>query len=348
MEQPDSLQKSPSAINDEDAWLGTPERKCTIAPMSIEPQNLIESARLFGREAVEQHLLPNPRYDWRFVTVFASTAFEYLCKAALVQQNALLISEGDEASVLSFADLQPSPRARSISATKALARCCALIPALSKSQARLVNLIEIRNGVVHLGPVRPDEFESLFDNFLSGSQVLLSALGEDPHNFWDHLHSVVQERVGQRAATLDDVVRRKVSVAEATFQARVRGLSEHERVALMSVLGASPTPWTLVGGEQLNVTVPCPACFSAASVFGSLHVNWEIDDGEWRGFTRLSPSILICRICGLELEDEEILIAGIDPDVPDELDAGDFSDPPDYEDLPGYGLVDVHPRMPPN
>lgn len=316
--------------------------------MNVEPDNLIESARLFGREAVEQHLLPNPRYDWRFVTVFASTALEYLCKAALVQRNALLISEGDEASVLSFAGVAPSPRARSISATKSLVRCCALTPALSKWQSRLVTLIDIRNGVVHLGAVRPDEFEVLFDSFLSGSQVLLGELGEDSDDFWDHLHAVVQDRVGQRAATLDESVRRKISVAEATFQARVRGLSENERVALMSVLGASPTPWRLVGGGQLDVVVTCPACSSAASVFGTLDVDWEIDDSEWRGFIALSPSVLICRICGLELEDEEILVAGIEPEVPDDLDAGDLSDPPDYEDLPGSGLDDVHPRMPPN
>jgi hypothetical protein len=98
-----------------------------------------------------------------------------------------------------------------------------------------------------------------------------------------------------------------------------------------------------VTDDRLYVLERCPACRERAFVGGVVDVTWELEKEGWNGYMSFNPSTLRCTTCGLTLDGDEIIQAGIEPEAPHDLSPYDFSDPPDLTDLPGMADEEWHP-----
>ena len=316
----------------------------------VSPDDLVDNAFLFGQEAVEHYLVreDGEGYDWRFVSLFAATSLEQLLKAFLVATNPLLIANNRD-SLLALAGAKVSDQAalRTISATEAFNRSRAFIPRLTSLKGWVARLFAIRNGVVHLVEQEPTDFAEVFDAYLKAMQSVLRGIDLSDQDFWDELDPFIRKRLGEREATLEREVEAKIRIAGLAYETRHRGLTRGERRILQEgTLDAIP-PWALTPHDSLDVRIRCPACDSAAVVSAWVTVDWEMDDFEWRPVTMLTAQLLRCAACELELVDDEVEMAGIELEPPDEFDPTSVSDPPDWLDPPGWSDEDWHPKPPP-
>lgn len=317
----------------------------------VSPDDLVDNALLFGQEAVEHYLVreDGKGYDWRFVSLFAATSMEQLLKAFLVATNPLLIANNrDSLLALAGAKVRDQAALRTITPTEAFNRSRAFLPRLTSLEGRVSQLFAIRNGVVHLVEEEPADFPEVFDAYLKAMQHVLRGIDLNDQDFWDELDPVVRKRLGEREATLEREVEAKIRIAGLGYETRHRGLTREEgRILQEGTFDAIP-PWTLTPNDSLDVRVSCPACDSAAVVSAWVDVDWEMNDFDWRPITMLTAHLLRCAACELELEDDEVEMAGIELDPPDGFDPSSISDPPEWRDPPGWSDEEWHPRPPPH
>lgn len=308
----------------------------------ISSEDLTENGALFGRAAAESFLLEDVGdRDWRFVAVFAATSLEQVTKAALAARNVLLLAENNDKSLLWLAGATMKRRPRTISALAAISRYSNFNHRFRSLSEALANLIDYRNGVVHLAADQPEDFVGVFDEYLRAVELVLEDLGQDEELFWGgpELLAVVRGRRLRRARTIEEDVARQVATAAARLQARYQHLSPDEREAAM-LASVSPTaPFY----EDYTFQVECPACGSEGWLGVGIDVEWELDDGEMVPHAYTSPAVFQCTVCGLALYGDEIEAARGDIDLPDDFDPSDFSEPPSYDDIPGLSMEDVHP-----
>jgi hypothetical protein len=127
---------------------------------SLSFESLLAGAKKFAGLALQAH---RDQDDEVFV-LHTGVSIERLMKAALAKTNPVLLMETaavkDDRALLHFAGLRPyGERLRTVSATAALLRIRSA-GWLPKDTA-LDDLIELRNGVVRLGPTESDSAEVL-------------------------------------------------------------------------------------------------------------------------------------------------------------------------------------------
>ena len=305
----------------------------------IHPTDLLENASLFGVEAVERFLVRDDE-DWRFTALLAATSLEQLVKAALAERNLLLLADNENAMTALLG--AKSDRLTTIGASKAVGRYAKLNHRFGQLAKGLGHLLEVRNGIVHLAAEPPNTFPRSMDTYLRAVEVVLEDLAEDEESFWvsDRLSAVVANRRLERARSLEEEVSRTITMAMARFETKYRGLSELERRAAVAAAERSPSRVL----SDVEFGIECPACESRGSLVGGLDVEWEVDELDWIGSLTLWPSHFTCRVCDLDLDGQEEVEIGVgDVDLPDDIRAEDYFDPPDIDDIPGYSPEDVHP-----
>lgn len=299
-----------------------------LMPMQQErlPEQLYESARRFGASAVQAFTDSEPEV----FLLHAATSLEHLMKAVLATRHPSLIAGQDFDSLLHTVGLpqharRPPQVMRTIGMREAIERCMQLVPALGPLGSHLALLMQVRNGLVHLGQLPAATVEGLLVPYLEASELLLEELGTDVSAFWGRHAETVESKLEEARQATRDRVAQAIQAAKKSFDQRF-GQSDPEwrEERLRLIVDSYDT-----SDFEVQLT-DCPACRTPALLEGILDVIYEPDFDYSDGRAWL-PGVSIedvtyfaeffrCRACGLRLNGtDELTAAGIDvfPPVPD-------------------------------
>jgi len=238
----------------------------------------------------------------------AGVSVERLAKATLVRMHPTLLSEvkGNDDMLLHFAGALTTPpqRFHTIGAAAAIARL-RKIGVLPRS-AELDGLIELRNGVAHLGASGADDYLAPFVETIC---KLLDHAGQDRTEFWGAWSEAIQVTLDDRFDRVQKAVRLRMDQARFRMETRFGKLPEGtvESVARtigetgLVVIDRSPS------GVLFRTLSKCPACtVEAATLFLKAPNTTLLYEME------LTAEELLCGLCGLRLAGtQEIEIAGL-------------------------------------
>jgi hypothetical protein len=278
---------------------------------SLSFESLLAGAKKFAGLALQAH---RDRDDEVFV-LHTGVSIERLMKAALAKTNpALLMETGavkDDRALLHFAGLRPyGERVRTVSASAALARIRSA--GWLTKDPDLDELIELRNGVVHLGPTEAESGDVLA-TFGHTTNALLAHLGIDPLDYWGNQHSVIELSLNDQLEKLDREVKRLIEQARHRYRERTRGLPSAAVQALGDSAVVTGLSYPTERDGQFTVGhVVCPACenpHAAVMVF----TNEVESDRASAVERRESYAGYTCTLCELPLATiEHVEAAGID------------------------------------
>jgi hypothetical protein len=241
----------------------------------------------------------------------------------LGQAPSLIAAEKDFDSLLHACGLTahtktPLAEMRTITATVAIARSTQVVPELSNLNRQLKLLVDIRNGIVHLGLLEESETVEVLIAYLKASEYLLRAMGKLDSDFWGEMRGLVRTRLSESAEKSVILVAERIATAQLEFDRRYETQDPQTRERLLTTIEAGYRPRKF--DEQL---VKCPVCSRMALVSGHHDVAWEADwdysDGQSRIIgaypaVTFYPGALKCDVCGLRLAgDDELRAAKIGP-----------------------------------
>ncbi|GAA1334722.1 hypothetical protein GCM10009647_076550 [Streptomyces sanglieri] len=271
------------------------------SPITFE--RLLSGARDFAHLAMGAHA----EGQTEVFLLDAGVSVERLAKAALVTgtPDAALGGQGQRRYVAAAGAITTPPqRFHTIGAAAAIARL-RKIGVLSRS-AELDALIELRNGVAHLGASSADDYLAPFVETIC---TLIEHSGEDRADFWGSWSGTIQVTLDDRFNRVQKAVHLRVDQARFRMETRFGKLPDGtvESVARtigetgLVVIDRNPT------GVLFRTLSGCPACGTEAAMLFLRAPNatllYEME---------LTAEQLVCGLCGLRLAgEEEIEIAGL-------------------------------------
>jgi len=294
-------------------------------------KTLLDKSSIFARTAIRNYL--DGEADFFFAQ--AGISFELLGKALLCTHHPSLIIGRDFDSLLQVCGAgthskRPLGNIRTIGAKEVLKRVIQLRPRLGGYETKLSLLIDLRNGVVHLGSSDPALLKGILLPFLSGTRILLEALQIELEQFYGEFTKMVQTHLDDAAVDAERTVAEKLARAEAVYRDKYAQLDPS---SLETVIRAIEGSYVLSRYEE--ELIECPACEHLGIISGSYTMEWEPDDWDESGPTSVSPVVTLfpgyfaCKVCGLELDGEEELSAA---DIEEPIEIEDV-DPEDFHEL---------------
>ncbi|MES4891414.1 hypothetical protein [Streptomyces sp. NPDC096012] len=277
---------------------------------SLSFENLFAGAKKFAGLALQAH---RDGDDEVFV-LHTGVSIERLMKAALAKTNPVLLMETgaikDDRTLLHFAGLRPyGERIRTVSASAALARIRSA-GWLLKDPA-LDDLIELRNGVVHLGATEADSADALA-TFGRTTNALLTHLGLDIADYWGAWKSVIEISLNDQLERTERDVKRLIEQARHRYTERIHMLPAPAVQVIRedARLGGLPGYPTEEEGPILFGRVTCPACENPHAIV--MLVARRLGDAS-RAERRAAYAGYGCSLCWLPLATiEQLGAAGID------------------------------------
>ncbi|MFD5815610.1 hypothetical protein [Streptomyces sp. NPDC127038] len=287
---------------------------------SLSFESLLAGAKKFAGLALQAHR----DVDDEVFVLHTGVSIERLMKAALAKTNPVLLMETgavkDDRVLLHFAGLRPyGERIRTVSASAALIRIRSA-GWLPKDPA-LDDLIELRNGVVHLGPAEADSADVLA-TFGRTTNALLAQLGLDPDEYWGAWKPLIDISLNDQLERVERDVKRHIEQARHRYAERIERLPATAVQLLKDEarLGGLVGFPTMQEGPILFGRVACPACDNPNAVV--LLVMSRLGDAG-RAERRAAYSGYGCSLCTLPLATiEQMDATGIDimdvkmPDLP--------------------------------
>ncbi|MFE7167208.1 hypothetical protein [Streptomyces sp. NPDC057616] len=277
---------------------------------SLSFESLLAGAKKFAGLALQAH---RDRDDEVFV-LHTGVSIERLMKASLAKTNPVLLMETgavkDDRVLLHFAGLRPyGERIRTVSASAALARIRSA-GWLPKDPA-LDDLIELRNGVVHLGPTEADSSDVLA-TFGRTTNTLMAHLGLDPVDYWGAWKPLIDISLNDQLERIERDVKRLIEQARHRYAERTARLPA-KAVQLLkddAALGNLPGFPTSQEGPIVFGRVACPACDNPNAIV--LLVLNRLGDAN-RAERRAAYAGYGCSLCALPLPTiEQMDATGID------------------------------------
>ncbi|AQZ62759.1 hypothetical protein BKM31_15985 [[Actinomadura] parvosata subsp. kistnae] len=266
------------------------------------------------------------------ILINAAFSLEHLSKAYLYAQHPALLMEvrnGQFDSLLHLTGLGGKARKlkapRTISAKEALARVEQLMT-LRTPRAALDELIDVRDGVVHVGYLSQTSTREILTVFLRFSNELYEEQGVDESARWGDHSTLVTSLITQALSEIEHEVQRKIAAAKRRIGELMSKIPESEHVAVGDARQAM-TPFqryldqeaSASGSRDHRITIRCPACnHPDASCIG--HIEWDFDmPAEIGSMDRIEevagqeeyflPRALLCGSCDLRLDSEDELQA---------------------------------------
>lgn len=276
---------------------------------------LAESSGMFARSALEaQHT------DDRVYLLHAATALEQLTKAVLAARHPSFIVPANDFDSLLRACGEPGrptkqgARMRTIGAQEAVDRAGHFVAAVQPLTRELKLLVDVRNGVAHLGEVQAEDAERVLVPYLKASEALRDALGIDRPTYWGEFTDLVDTALKENVEKVRLRVETALANARREFERRFGELDAKTKEAMLDVIASGYRLQKY--DEQL---LDCPVCDTPAYTYGSVEVeydeDWDHREGILLGvhpsFTFV-PQTFGCNACGLELNGrDELEAAGI-------------------------------------
>jgi hypothetical protein len=299
-------------------------------------EELFASARSFARTALDAHSLP----DARRAAMDAGTALEHLIKACLAKRSPVLLLDLHEKNweplLVVLGQLPASARIpHSISLSTAITRFRALVTS-GPSKDDLTELVQLRNGVVHVGAQLPLG-EHVFTAFLRQVDVCVADYGVERGDFWSEHLAAVDALLADRASRIERVVGSKLAMAKQRYVERFSGFAPD---LVKALVGTQDLP----GEYESHRT--CPACGALGVARGDHRVDYDYEydrDGDIVGgaWVEFDANSFACPACRLRLDSpEELSQAGMETTWrDDDVDPSDLEPEHDYD---YYDLRDDH------
>ncbi|MCX4734377.1 hypothetical protein [Streptomyces sp. NBC_01363] len=277
------------------------------SPVAFE--RLYEGAKRFARLAMEAHA----EQDQEVFLLHAGVSVERLAKAALARVHPTLLTEvnGKDDMLLHFAGAvsKPPARLRTIGASTAISRLRRMdvLPQKKSSEADdLDGLIELRNGVAHLGT---GDVEDYLGTFAATVDRLLLHVGQDRGSFWEFWSDTVQVVLDDRAGRLQKDVRLRMNQARHRFRTRFVDLPEGAVDSVEQTVSEHKLIVVEVGPEKalFQTLSRCPACHREAAT-----LLLAVDRDSLLFGMELAAEGLLCGLCGFRLTGaDEVEAAGL-------------------------------------
>jgi hypothetical protein len=290
--------------------------------MLVFQDQLKKSSSRFARAALSAH----GDGDLETFAVDAAVAIELLTKAALSKRHPALIAASDFDSLLHACDQsafsgRPRHLMKTITGLEGLRRAGQLLPDLRATGRDLEPLFDSRNAAIHLGD--PVLASDAYVPFLRAMGVLLDDLDLDPSDFWGDFAALVEATVREHVAEAEVRLEAALVAARREFARRYAGLEESEQRVVIKSIEATYLPT-----QYEEETCVCPACGHEALLQGETETEWVMEeDGDASFLAHFVGYILNCRVCGLEIDGDELERAEVEVDFDIEADPADFYDP---------------------
>ncbi|MFC8266795.1 MULTISPECIES: hypothetical protein [Streptomyces] len=274
------------------------------SPISFD--HLATGARDFARLALDAHA----RGETEVFLLEAGVSIERLAKAALVRVNPVLLvelSSRQDDALLHLAGATELPKKfRTVGAQTAIDRLRKM-DVLPLKDEELDTLIQLRNGVAHLGTSVPEDF---LEPFVESVCLLLDHMGISRERFWGPWDELVRVALDDRADRLQKDVRLRLHQASLRAEARFADMPEGTPEHLASIVaqrGLVVVEVDRAGGPLFQALTRCPACRTeAAALFLRAPNTALLFDME------LTAEGLWCDLCQLHLATaEEVDLAGL-------------------------------------
>jgi hypothetical protein len=290
-----------------------------------------------AREVLTKYASPDP-VDLIDAAMAMGHSIELLMKAYLASLSPAILAERDDFhSKLMLAGQAglSSKDYRSVRTMGAEASLLAILsmrqPPRGFSKADVTAVLAVRNSSAHLGLVRSEDLSDAVSGFVVAVGALLKPLNISSADYWGVTHLQLASELENR--TVDS---RRVAVHERRISASVRFASARAAAgdsweAVRALLIESSEPLASGGDDELVLKQECPTCHSQAWMTGTIEMGEVIaarvdfHDVEYVVKRSASMTNFNCGVCGLELEDYELEIAGLPAMM--ELEDGDA----DYE-----------------
>lgn len=295
-----------------------------IQVTNLTRDSLVESAQDFSDRA----LCAYRDGDERVVLVNAAFAMEHLTKAVLVGMNPAFLMEirnGQFDSLLFLAGYGAKARKlsepKTIGAKEALARV-EQIMGFKTPRAPLERLIEVRDGVVHMGAFSPAKTREALTTYLRLANEIFDEIEVSPSERWGKHAHLVSKLIEQSLTEVEHEVQRKITAAKSRLGQLMAQIPESEQVtvgdarqALVShVVDPATVERALRNGLSLHTGFfSCPACrHTRATRVSVIEEEYGLPDDlgpmdhpqEHFAFVGwyLRAVELICGSCGLSLK----------------------------------------------
>jgi hypothetical protein len=224
---------------------------------AIDQQQLLESARDFAERALNAYL----EDDTRVILANAAFSLEHLCKAYLYGMHPALLMElrnGQLDSLLQLVGHGDRARTtrppRTISGREALARVEHVLPNLNVPRELLAQLIDVRDGMVHVGFMSSSGIGELLTAFLQFSNALHDELGSEREGRWGKDTELVEALLIRARGQIEDEAHRRIAIARARL-ARLAEIPVSDLVSAVAVRAAEAD-----ASSDIKKAVYCVAC----------------------------------------------------------------------------------------
>ncbi|MEU8252312.1 hypothetical protein [Nonomuraea sp. NPDC048916] len=298
----------------------------------LSREQLLASANDFSRRA----LIAYVDGDEQMILTNAAFALEHLSKAYLFDNHPALLVEvrnGHFDSLLHLTGLGVHARKlgapRTIGAKEALARVDQLIT-IQTPRPALDQLIDVRDGVVHVGYLDAAGTRHLLAVFLRFAHELYDALEVDPEERWGQHSELVDSLISQSLSDATHAVNRKIAAAKRRLGTLMAKIPESLQATIgdarqFTVNFVALAPENM-GKRLRNIHARCPACqHPEAGLLGRVEPEFALahEPGPMEHIEELLeealvfyPERLICGSCELQLEGlDELGVVGIPPRV---------------------------------
>ncbi|WP_188196636.1 hypothetical protein [Nonomuraea sp. SYSU D8015] len=271
-----------------------------------------------------------PKRNTRVILTNAAIGLEHLCKAYLCSLHPALLMEIKNGQLDSLLHLighsarakEPSKGPRTISGRVAVERVQAVPRGITVPQDQVRQLIDVRDGVVHVGYLEEKETQQILASYVRLSDRLFEELKVPATDRWGVHQELVESLVSETLHEVEKDVRRRMARAKRHFDDLMSKIPEEQHAAVIKARQANSWINHADGADYADVT--CPACGDdGASCFGREDVDVSVDvepdgeggyhsyiDGAWRF---LQAESFACGACGLQLHNpDELEAAGLE------------------------------------
>lgn len=298
---------------------------------TIDASDLYESARGWRERAVGSFFLR----DTAVGLTFAGISTEHLCKAYLAHRSPTFVIEFPKDPFETLLQLNGEDigyveprRIKTIAPVVAWERVQKLLPDVRVDKKEVLELIEIRNGVLHSATLPEPLQRSLFTQFiLLTNQIeesLPNSMRTEPvwPDTWQRLianaisadQQAMQGKIKKLEATAQEKVKAHLEKLSASDAATRRGILQADNAAAGNAVVENPDEW----GKFLNTnishfeTIKCP--ITNCKDDNALALGWISNTFDGNRFVRTFHAVQFrCGVCGFHLPGIlEVAASGID------------------------------------